>query len=254
MTTILRSPLKFIRSATQGMTLIEVALVLVILGLLAGMSMPLVTELTKQRHYRSTQRDLDEIKHALAGYAGIYGRLPTADTNGDGQADENQLSGTLPYLDLGLGAVDAWRSTYWYDVNSRLTLTTDASSFCEALAAVADGEVPPLAFANGGPATPQAAVVLSRGENSTLDGENADGDRAYESFIARDGFDDLLISINPNTLFGKRDCTSTGGNTASSRHKTPRAIPEPLPPPPLHQVTRTSACRGTSLRLNSNQA
>lgn len=96
-----------LRFSGRGMTLIEVALVLVILGLLAGMSLPLVTELTKQRHYRSTQRDLEEIKEALAGYAGIYGRLPAPDTNGDGRADANQLTGTLPYLDLGLGAVDS---------------------------------------------------------------------------------------------------------------------------------------------------
>ncbi|MFH0811499.1 MAG: prepilin-type cleavage/methylation domain-containing protein, partial [Pseudomonadota bacterium] len=97
----------------KGLTLIEMAIILVILGLLFGMTFPLLSELTKHRHFRSTQKDLEEIKQALLGYAGIYHRLPCADGNGDGVGDcggTPTVTGTLPYLDLGLGAVDAWRN------------------------------------------------------------------------------------------------------------------------------------------------
>ncbi len=69
------------------MTLIEIAIVLVILGLLAGLTVPLLSELSKHRHYTSTQKDMDEVKQALAGYAGMHWRLPYADTNGDGKED-----------------------------------------------------------------------------------------------------------------------------------------------------------------------
>jgi YD repeat-containing protein len=154
---------------------------------------------------------MQEIKEALAGYACIHSRLPFADTDGDGAGDTNQTTGTLPYLDLGLGARVAWRSAYTYDVNDRLVVTTDPASLCTALAAIAAGEFPQLAFAPAGAGTSQALVVISGAENSTLDGENGDGDRAYESFSPTDTFNDLVVAFNPNTLYGKLDCGG-GGN------------------------------------------
>ncbi len=200
----------------RAFTLIELAIVLVVLGLLFGMGLPLFTELTKQKHYRTTKRDMEEIKESLAGYAGIYGRLPFADTNGDGSGDANQTTGTLPYLDLGLGSVDAWRNPYAYDVNDRLIATTDATSFCTALASIAPTEFPLLAFSAGGVSTPQALVVISRAENSALDGENGDSDRYYESFSPTDTFDDLLLAFNPNTLYGKLGCSGGGGGSGTT--------------------------------------
>jgi len=208
------------KKSDRGFTLIEIAIVLVILGLLIGMTLPLFTELTKQKHYTTTKRDMQEIKEALAGYAGIHSRLPFADTNGDGVGDANQATGTLPYLELGLGAQDAWRNFYAYDVNDRLIVTTDATSFCTALAAINTGDFPQLAFAPGGVGTSQALIVISGSENSILDGENGDGDRNYESFSPTDSFDDLVVAFNPNTLYGKLDCGGGGsggpGTTCTS--------------------------------------
>ena len=202
---------KMTNAKTRGLTLIEMAIVLVILGLLIGMTLPLFSGLTKQKHVRSTQKELEEIKEALTGYAGINWRLPSADTDGDGQGDGTDNAGTLPYADLGLGAQDAWRNSFTYDVNFSLTTTSDKSGFCTALASVSGD--PQLQ--QGASPSPQAAVVVSKGENSSLDGENGDGDRVYISQTPTDSFDDLVFALNSNQLFGTLDCSGSGGGSTT---------------------------------------
>jgi type II secretory pathway pseudopilin PulG len=204
------------KNRLRAFTLIEMAIILVILGLLIGATMPLLFQMTKHQHYRSTQKDLEGIGEALAGYAGIHGKLPPADTNGDGVGDANQTSGTLPYLDLGLGAVDSWRTRYSYDVNSRLITTSTLSGLCTAISSIVAGEFPQLAFSSGGGTTAQAFVVLSAGENSALNGGNTPfpGDRRYESYSPTDTFDDLVTALDPNALYARLGCTSGGGTPA----------------------------------------
>ncbi|MGQ9859416.1 MAG: type II secretion system protein [Thermodesulfobacteriota bacterium] len=198
-------------ASQAGLTLVELAIVLVVLGLVVGMTLPLLSELSKQRHHRSTQRDMEEIKESLVGYAVIHGRLPWSDTTGDGVGDTNRTVGALPFLDLGLGAVDAWRSPYRYDVNDRLTNTNSVQALCAALSQIASGEPPGLAFTQGGQPSAQAVVALSGGENSRLDGENGDGDRLYEALAQSDSYDDLVIWISPSTLAGRLNCAGAGG-------------------------------------------
>lgn len=205
------------RNRFRAFTLIEMAIILVILGLLIGATMPLLFEMTKHRHYRSTQKDIEEIGEALAGYAGIHWKLPPADTNGDGVGDANQTSGFFPYLDLGLGAVDSWRNRYYYDVNSRLLPTTTKTTLCTAISSIAAAEFPQLAFSSGGATSAQAFVVLSAGENSALNGGNTPfpGDRRYGSYAPTDTFDDLVIAMDPNTLYARLGCSGGGGVTPS---------------------------------------
>lgn len=195
----------------RGITLIELAIVLVILGLVLGMTLPLVSELSKHRHYRSTRKDMEEIKEALVGYATIHGRLPPADTNGDGQGDPGQTTGFLPFVDLGLGAIDAWRKPYRYDVNSRLIGTSSIQALCTAISQIGGTEYPQLAFVSGGTTSVQAVVVVSGGENCALDGENGDGDRNYETLPQSDNYDDLVVWVSPNTLAGRLACAGSGG-------------------------------------------
>lgn len=203
-------------SPQAGITLIELAIVLVVLGLVVGMSLPLLSELSKQRHYRSTQRDMEEIKESLVGYAVIHGRLPWADTTGDGVGDTNEPVGALPFLDLGLGAQDAWRSPYRYDVNDRLTTTQNLQELCTALSQIASNEPPQLAFTQGGRRSAQAVVALSGGENCTLDGENGVENRLYETLAQSNSYDDLVIWIPPSTLAGRLNCAGGGGGGCTS--------------------------------------
>ncbi len=200
----------------RGFTLIEMAIVLVVIGVLVGMTIPLLSELSKHRHYLSTQRGMDEIQNALVGYAGMHWRLPYSDTNGDGVGDSGQTVVTLPYVDLGLGAVDAWRNPYHYHVNSRLVSTTTLAALCTALSSIASGESPELRLSASGGFSPQAVLLVSRGENSALDGENGDGDGSYESLSPTGSFDDLVGAITPGALHARLACSSSGGGACSS--------------------------------------
>ena len=72
---------------TRGFTLIEMAVVLFIFGLLiAGVLGPLETQL-EARDRNSTIATMNEIIEALYGYAITHGRLPCPDTDGDGLPD-----------------------------------------------------------------------------------------------------------------------------------------------------------------------
>ncbi len=115
-------------SPRRGFTLVELAVVLVIFGLmLGGLFIPLSAHI-QMRNYSDTDKKLDEIKQALIGYAMINGRLPcpaTSSSNGleDGSggvcttpdASNKVYIGYLPAATLGIYpqdgsgyAVDAW--------------------------------------------------------------------------------------------------------------------------------------------------
>jgi prepilin-type N-terminal cleavage/methylation domain-containing protein len=210
---------KFNLRTFGGFTLIELAIVLLILGVLFGITIPLVSELTKHKHYISAQKEMDEIKQALVGYAGIHFKLPYADTTGDGVGDASQLTGSLPYSELGLGAVDPWRNRYVYDVNSRLVSPASQAAFCTALSGIASGEFPRVTFSAGGTQVSHALVVISKGENSALDpSENSDGDRDYESYPPTSTFDDLVSALSPNYFYGRLNCVSSGGGSGCSSY------------------------------------
>lgn len=113
---------------TTGFTLVEMAIVLVIVGLLlGGLLMPIATQV-EQKRISETRASLEQIKEALIGFAAANGRLPcpaTALTGGQesfaaGGSAANGLcsnfyDGFLPAAALGLTpsdgfgyAVDAW--------------------------------------------------------------------------------------------------------------------------------------------------
>jgi prepilin-type N-terminal cleavage/methylation domain-containing protein len=117
----------------HGFTLLEVAIVLMIVGLLlGGLLVPLSAQM-EQRNINDTQKSLAEIKEALIGYALTYGRLPcpaAPNTTGvespvGGGACTNFYNGFVPATTLGLGgtdsagyAVDAWGNRIRYAVTS----------------------------------------------------------------------------------------------------------------------------------------
>ena len=132
----------------RGFTLIEMAVVLMIVGLLlGGMLVPLSAQMD-QRNISDTQKALSEIKEALIGYAIANGRLPcpaSSTSNGAESFDpggsasngdcSNFWNGFLPAATLGITpvdsqgyAVDAWNNRIHYAVTSANTYaftTTD---------------------------------------------------------------------------------------------------------------------------------
>lgn len=126
----------------SGFTLVEMAMVLLIIGLLTGgLLMPLSTQYElKQR--QQVQAELKQIKEALMGYYLIHGHFPcpASSTSNYGREfdrtsngicnmpQENSSShGFVPYVELGLtgstdsGAstmTDAWGNPYRYSVTN----------------------------------------------------------------------------------------------------------------------------------------
>jgi prepilin-type N-terminal cleavage/methylation domain-containing protein len=115
----------------QGFTLIEMAMVLMIVALLLGGLLPTLSSQVDQRHVNDTRKQLDEIQQALIGYAVINGRLPCpAAPNATGVESPaggnctNFYNGLVPATTLGLSETDssgyindAWGNPIHYAVS-----------------------------------------------------------------------------------------------------------------------------------------
>lgn len=110
--------MKTIRSNTSrigGFSLVEMAIVLAIMGLVLGSSLTIFSAMRDQQHFNDTNALLGEAQDALTGFAIANGRLPcpaSSASNGaespvGGGACTNALNGFLPAVTLGLSGVDA---------------------------------------------------------------------------------------------------------------------------------------------------
>lgn len=115
---------------TAGFTLIEIAIVLVIVGLLlGGLLMPLATQVETQRRIE-TEKALKEINEAIIGFAMTNGRLPcpanpgtptgTATAGVERAATATTctggIQGVVPWVTLGVSELDAWGQRFTYRV------------------------------------------------------------------------------------------------------------------------------------------
>lgn len=115
------------RIRQTGFSLIELAIVLVIVGLLIGGGIAALTATTEQTRRSEAKRQLEHVREALYGFAMSNGRLPCPDATDppDGNEDSsggscNAAGGALPWVDLGLGRRDPWGAPLRYrvDVNA----------------------------------------------------------------------------------------------------------------------------------------
>ncbi len=105
-----------------GFTLVEMAIVLMIVALLLGGLLPTVTSQLEQQRNNETSKQLTEIREALIGYALINGRLPrpaTSATNGAERAacaTATDCTGFIPWAALGTPKLDSWGKIIRYSV------------------------------------------------------------------------------------------------------------------------------------------
>lgn len=135
-----RHPLPLIPPSSHGFTLVELAIVLIIMALLAGGLMTTLTAQMESIATSETQRRLNDARDALLGYIAVNGRLPCPATGGAGNTGvespigggtcNNPWDGFLPAITLGMTptnengyALDGWGNPIRYAITTHANAT-----------------------------------------------------------------------------------------------------------------------------------
>jgi prepilin-type N-terminal cleavage/methylation domain-containing protein len=164
----------------NGFTLIEMAIVLMIIGLLLGGGLTVLSAQIEQQKFKDTQRLLDDAKEALIGFAAANGRLPcpaSAASNGvespvGGGVCTNPYNGFLPAVTLGLPGVDAngYLTDAWQGPTNRIRYAVTIAS---ANAATTLNGIRTATMATFGPAANLRVCGSSTGITATTCGAAA---------------------------------------------------------------------------------
>jgi prepilin-type N-terminal cleavage/methylation domain-containing protein len=227
--------------ATAGFTLVEMAIVLLIVALAIGGGLSVFSTQMEVQKVKETQSALDEAREALIGYAVTHlatdsrPYLPCPDkttaagagTANDGQEDRTgtgcvAYDGNLPWVTLGLKGLDGWSNRLRY----RVTGAPSEAAFARSDTGMkldAAGALTINSAAAAAVATVVPLVVLSHGPNGlgaissggTAVGaptranelENADSDAIFISNgpieIAGSEFDDVVTWLPAGLLFSR---------------------------------------------------
>lgn len=235
-------------SRPNGFTLIELAIVLVIVTILiGGLAVPLSAQI-QARRIAETKHTLNEAREAIFGYAMAHSAsngsgapyLPCPNVNGDGlegPRDAGRCLGTegfFPWVALGTAAQDAWGNRLRYAVTEDFANSvtgfqnTDLGDrqICNATANAGSNDCGAL----GNVAANVPVVILSHGPNgwaarningntlaapvSNSERENANSDLVDTEYVSpppsnTDAFDDLVTWISADQLRG-RVCPAGG--------------------------------------------
>jgi prepilin-type N-terminal cleavage/methylation domain-containing protein len=182
----LRHPALITYSRQRGFSIIEMAVVLLVITLLLGsLLVPLATQV-EQRQVSETERALEEIREALLGFAAAKGYLPCPDratggtggandTANDGVEDFNAAGnctapngeGNLPWATLGVVGTDVWGNRFHYEPATTFAQRAPAATFtltstsASLRVCTTNACTTQLTVAGDGP----VAVVFSHGKN-----------------------------------------------------------------------------------------
>ncbi len=118
----------------SAFSLIEVAIVLIILGLVLGLTVPMVTASQKVSQRKITESHQQQIVQAITAYVLQHSKFPRAAGQSDGKmgtcSQGDVCLGYVPYRDLGVPesvAKDGFGRWFSYAVHAELTRTGPAS-------------------------------------------------------------------------------------------------------------------------------
>jgi prepilin-type N-terminal cleavage/methylation domain-containing protein len=218
-------------SGHKGFTLIEIAIVMVIIGLLTGGGISILKLLTERKARNDNLEYLQQAKEAILSFANINGRLPRPDTNGDGQEDAcaNPCVGLLPFINLNIAPNDAYQRGVKYEISDNPeNLRTDRGTTCITLSTwnPASGSGPLMV--DIGPTAPFAVTaILVSGGPMDADGAGGALDRHFDAIAGVGGgnnitgtpnyirssptntFDDVVVFIGGYELNSKIDCAAS---------------------------------------------
>ena len=199
----------------SGFTLVEMAIVLVIVGLLVS---ALIAPLSAQRDlkdYSEVRANLEQIKEALYGYALSHlatdgkPHFPCPDIDNNGTENRTGTActsseGTLPTQELGLLGTDNWNNKYKY----RVTPAFADSAVGFTLSST--GDITVLDASGGNIVVANIPVlIMSKGKNGGVASVSADeieNTNLNSTFVSHEfspTFDDVVVWISPNILFNR---------------------------------------------------
>lgn len=223
----------------SGFTLVEMAIVLVIVGFMLGGLLASLSAQVDQRDYSQTRQSMEEIREALLGYALSRGYLPCPAISSANGAEDRIVAtgictnrvGFLPWAELGVKKTDSWNRLYRYSVtpaysNSLLAITLSPPTARDITIQTrnAAGVLINLSNANDIP-----LVVISHGKNG-YGGTNNDGTLLTDTSVnnndektnntgvgtvlvsrefgdnkttAYGEYDDIVMWVSPNTYLSK---------------------------------------------------
>lgn len=213
-----------------GFSLLELSIVLIVVGLLAGGLLGGVSAQRANAARQQTERQLDVAREALLAFAIANGRLPcpaaAALPESDPAAGRENCArehGVLPWVSLGLPQNDPWGRRLSYFASAKFTALPTAGAL--AGFTMSSGLAPDntgladvrSSSANGSrtQAIELAAIVVSHGAQGSgayrPDGgqiagasgdqaENADQDLIFVADLPTASFDDQLSWISPHLL------------------------------------------------------
>jgi len=212
-----------VNSKHQGFTLVEMAIVLLVFGLVIGGLMgPLQTQL-ESLDRKATVKEIGLIKEAIVGFALRNGRIPCPDADSDGaedivSGDCANAEGTLPWATLGVGDLDGWKRPFTYRVDTTFADTEDGSGCADddvagvSFEMCSTGDISVLDSKSGNTVVSGVpAVILSHGKNwaqtaGNDEGENQDADVEFVdktyAIGSSNNYDDIIDWVNLNNLIG----------------------------------------------------
>jgi prepilin-type N-terminal cleavage/methylation domain-containing protein len=215
-----------------GFTLIEMAMVLMIIALVLGGLLPVISGQIEQQRNAETRKQLADIREALLGFAMLNQRLPcpadgTSNTGLEATTGSGATlvcssitaltasGGVLPWATLGVSETDAWGRRFTYRVSSAFADGADGTSEAAAAACATSQGV---SFKMCSEANLKVLLAAS-GTNTVADklpaivvshGVNGKGAYTHEGVKLAGGSDaDELDNSNTTNSFVSHDASPT---------------------------------------------